>query len=97
MVQEKTLEEFLSMSEEEQIRFDFSNINDVKDAIENFFIYMAAAAAFRPEEKSELYKKVVLFKDAHKQYGVITHPDGNSKLLQELYKRLWDVQHLNAC
>lgn len=95
MAKEKSFKEFMNMKEEEQILFDFSNQRN--NVIDNFFVYMAAVSTFSAVEESKLFKVGNFFKMENSIDRIIIHPDKNSKLLQDIYKKLWDNNSLNAC
>ncbi|MCH5167736.1 MAG: hypothetical protein J1F35_07630 [Erysipelotrichales bacterium] len=93
-----TLEEFLKLDNPQE--YDFSNdgaSDDYKklDGIEKFFAYMMV---MKKETFMDYQGKEELFRSASKtvlnevsKYRV-SDPDSNSKLLQEIYKVLWDIK-----
>lgn len=108
MKQDMTISDFLELTNSD--KYDFTNdtvskeahvkdYREINDAMEKFYVYFASK-----EKETAKCEGNNLMNDYQKDckevvdlYGEIGDPDSNSKLLQAIYKNLWDKKHLKDC
>ncbi len=98
-----TLDEFLGLNSPE--KYDFSNDGANKDyikldnnGIKKFFVYVAVANKFKCDEENIMKIGSMYAKNCAEKYKGIPDPDSDSKLLQEIYKYLWEDKNIiNFC
>lgn len=103
-----SIEEYLVL--EAPDRYDFSNdgaseaynmLDGFQDTYEKFFVYMSKKAlplACYEEGKAGVMTCGAKYKEECKsRFGKIPDPDSESRLLQEVYTKLWDESNLKYC
>ena len=87
------------------IRYDYDYSDDgaspeyvqMEDKLKKFFVYMASGKEYT-HENEDIMKWGADFCQEIKSRGLhISDPDSNSKILQEIYCKLWDANNLKTC
>lgn len=99
------MEEFVALTAPD--RYDFSNdganseyieLDNVKNDLEKFFVYMAIVKAYERDEEDVMKFGADYSQKCKRLFTNIPDPDKESKLLQEIYKKLWyDEKSLKYC